>query len=396
SCVVAGTGALGIPHALSRSGWIGLLFLGLSAVMAQFSGCLLIRCLYHRQGHRLSGFPEIGRVTFGLPGRIVGIVFSMLLLLFTPTLYMILAGDNLSRLLGSAGVFVSRKACTWIVSAIVGFPFALVRTMRDVSFLSFFASMATVGLLFVITSVSVSVIHEQPNVHHDWANAGGIPIAFSTFSFSYCGNVIYPHLESSMAEPSDWPKVLLVATFAVTIMYLTVGFLAYLAYGSTVLNPVYDSLPQGSAQNVAMLVATLHVLLAVPMYLYVLTVGIETWLDHDDNRQHVSWMNRQLQWLQQHARATRIVLRTVEICACAVIAMLTPYFSDFMSLIGTIAAESLTFVLPCIFWIKLSWHDRNTWELAGCALIAAVGIFCAVFGTADAVKLFLNDIRQSA
>lgn len=109
--------------------------------------------------------------------------------------------------------------------------------------------MATVGLLFVITSVSVSVIHEQPNVHHDWANAGGIPIAFSTFSFSYCGNVIYPHLESSMAEPSNWPKVLLVATFAVTIMYLTVGFLAYLAYGSTVLNPVYDSLPQGTVLN---------------------------------------------------------------------------------------------------------------------------------------------------
>lgn len=105
--------------------------------------------------------------------------------------------------------------------------------------------MATVGLLFVITSASVSTIHEQPNVHHDWANPGGIPIAFSTFSFSYCGNVIYPHLESSMAAPSDWPKVLLVATFAVTIMYMTVGFLAYLAYGADVHNPVYDSLPQG-------------------------------------------------------------------------------------------------------------------------------------------------------
>lgn len=312
--------------------------------------------------------------------------------------------------------------------------------------------MATVGLLFVITSASVSVIHEQPNVHHDWANPGGIPIAFSTFSFSYCGNVIYPHLESSMAAPSDWPKVLLVATFAVTIMYMTVGFLAYLAYGSTVHNPVYDSLPQGivlrylymmvdtinvnvsettgAAQNVAMLVATLHVLLAVPMYLYVLTVDIESWLgvsylqehqqhatmkrhkedqddantiddqeDHDDSttiQQHRSWMKRQRLWLQRHAKATRIVLRTVEICSCAVVAMLTPYFSDFMSLIGTIAAESLTFVLPCIFWIKLAWHDRNPWELLGCALIAAVGIFCAVFGTADAVKLFLNDIQQSS
>lgn len=187
-----------------------------------------------------------------------------------------------------------------------------------------------------------------------------------------------------------------------------------------------------------MLVATLHVLLAVPMYLYVLTVSIETWLgvsylqehqhaaatmkrykedqdvdvnatmddhqeDHDDDDtttttmgHQLSWLKRQRLWLQRHARATRIVLRTVEICSCAVVAMLTPYFSDFMSLIGTIAAESLTFVLPCIFWIKLAWHDRNPWELLGCALIAAVGIFCAVFGTADAVKLFLNDIQQSS
>lgn len=167
-----------------------------------------------------------------------------------------------------------------------------------------------------------------------------------------------------------------------------------------------------------MIVATLHVLLAVPMYLYVLTVGIESWLgvsylqehqyqqkqdqdtatleDQDTmGQQRLSWMSQQRLWLQRHAKATRIVLRTVEICSCAVVAMLTPYFSDFMTLIGTIAAESLTFVLPCIFWIKLSWHDRNTWELVGCALIAAIGIFCAVFGTADAVKLFLDDIRQS-
>ncbi|KAI9273112.1 transmembrane amino acid transporter protein-domain-containing protein [Phascolomyces articulosus] len=388
SCVVAGTGILGIPHALSRSGWIGLLFLVLSSLMAQFCGCLLIRCLYHGQTRRLSGFPEIGLATFGKLGQIVGAVFSQFLLIFTPTLYIILAGDNISKLLSVVRLQLSRKACTWIVSAFIGIPFALVRTMRDVSFMSFFASMATVCLVLVMTIVAVSDFQENmiQETHHDWAIAENIPIAFSTFSFSYCGNVIFPHLEASMAEPSSWPKVLLVATFSVTMIYVLMGTLCYLSYGNQVQTPVYNSIPEGSpAQNVAMLVATMHVLLAVPMYLYVFTVNVEKY--------SMKSLRRFL--IKQHPSSTRIGLRIAEICFCALIAMLIPYFSDVMSLIGTMAAESLTFVLPCMFWIRLSWKDGGqTWELIICAFIAIIGTFCTVFGTADAVKEFLHDIRQ--
>lgn len=60
-------------------------------------------------------------------------------MIFTPTLYIILASDNLSRLfLAAAGWHLSRKACTWIVAVAVGTPFVLVRSMRDVSFMRFF------------------------------------------------------------------------------------------------------------------------------------------------------------------------------------------------------------------------------------------------------------------
>ncbi|KAI9496115.1 transmembrane amino acid transporter protein-domain-containing protein [Zychaea mexicana] len=427
-CVVAGTGILGIPHAFSRSGWIGLLFLVLSSVMAQFCGCLLIRCLYHGQSRRLSGFPEIGLATFGKLGQIVGGLFSLILLILTPTLYIILAGDNVSKLLSVIGLHLDRKVCTWIVSATVGVPFALTRTMRDVSFMSFFASMATVCLVLVMTIVAVSDFQEnEANTHHDWAIAENIPIAFSTFSFSYCGNVIFPHLEASMIDRTSWPKVLLVATFSVTVIYVLMGSLCYLSYGNQVKTPVYNTLPEGSsALNVAMLVATVHVLLAVPMYLYVFTYSVESWLgvrrrqrrlqdrhnkgdkdrrdqgsdeedkgkDDDDDDNISTSDNMVIRRLQQHPSITRIGLRVLEICFCASIAMLIPYFSDVMSLIGTIAAESLTFILPCIFWIRLSWKDGQTWELVICALIAIVGTFCAAFGTADAVKEFLYDVRH--
>ena len=176
--------------------------------------------------------------------------------------------------------------------------------------------------------------------------------------------------------------------------------------------------------------ATIHVLLAVPMYLYVFTVNVETWLgiqrrrrrvrdkynsddkyeegdpsaEEDDNKTITTNNSSNKKenviislwkFLLQHPFSARIGLRTAEICFCAVIAMFIPYFSDVMSLIGTIAAESLTFVLPCMFWIKLSWREGGqTWELIICAFIIIAGTFCAVYGTYDAVKEFLHHIRQ--
>lgn len=103
--------------------------------------------------------------------------------------------------------------------------------------------MATVCLLLVITVVAASSHPAQ--AHHDWAIPTNIPIAFSTISFSYCGNVIFPHLEASMADPASWPKVLLVANFSVTVMYIIMGFMCYLVYGIDVQNPVYNSIAPG-------------------------------------------------------------------------------------------------------------------------------------------------------
>lgn len=106
--------------------------------------------------------------------------------------------------------------------------------------------MATVCLLLVVCVASMSDFEEQTTLaHHDFAIARNIPIAFSTFSFSYCGHVIYPHLEASMVTPKRWSKVLLVATCVISIMYLTMGTVCYYVFGSTAQSPIYKSLSIG-------------------------------------------------------------------------------------------------------------------------------------------------------
>ncbi|KAI8636012.1 transmembrane amino acid transporter protein-domain-containing protein [Parasitella parasitica] len=387
-CVVAGTGILAIAHALGQSGWIGLVYLIASACMSHFTGIILIKCLYsakHNGGGRLQDYADIGLAAFGKPGQIIGWGVSQAFLFLTPTIYMILASENISDMLAQYGfVWLGRRACIWLIAIIVGVPFILVRNMKDVSFLSTFASLCTACLLLIVCAVAMSssdYTEKIHSVHHDIAIPKNIPIAFSTFSFSYCGHVIYPHLEASMITPRRWSKVLLVSTCVISIMYFTMGLVCYLVFGDHVQSPVYKSLPAGSSQNVAMFVITVHVILVIPFYLYVFTTRIEQWLKIKDGN--------------GTGRLMRTSLRMAQVIVCGIFAMFIPYFSDFMALVGTILSDTLSFVLPSVFWLKLNWYrhhqEKTDYEAIVCFIVALMGVFCATFGTIDAAKQLYHD-----
>lgn len=110
------------------------------------------------RSRRLSGFSEIGRLAFGSPGRVIGGVFSQFLLFSTPTLYIILAGDNLSKLVAAAGISIGRQACTWMAAAAVGIPFVLVRTMRDISFVRYIVDKRFISFN-ALTVTSLASLH---------------------------------------------------------------------------------------------------------------------------------------------------------------------------------------------------------------------------------------------
>lgn len=82
---------------------------------------------------RLSGFPEIGYEAFGKVGRALVLTFNYTLLLTTPVLYLILAGDNLAALLQPLHVPLTMKAWVWILTVAVCIPFIMVKNMKEVA-----------------------------------------------------------------------------------------------------------------------------------------------------------------------------------------------------------------------------------------------------------------------
>lgn len=98
-CVIAGTGILQLPYALNQSGWIGVPLMFMAAFVNEYTGRLLIQCLYVNN-KRLSGYPEIGYVAYGEMGRAIVNVFYNSVLLGVTTLYLILSGMDLESLVG--------------------------------------------------------------------------------------------------------------------------------------------------------------------------------------------------------------------------------------------------------------------------------------------------------
>lgn len=100
-CVVAGTGTLGLPKAFAEGGWLGIMILLLSYAMAVYSGVVLIRCLYYKQGQRLHDIKAVGTAAFGTCGYLIASVLHFFNLFGCPALYLVLAGGNMHQLLSS-------------------------------------------------------------------------------------------------------------------------------------------------------------------------------------------------------------------------------------------------------------------------------------------------------
>ncbi|KAF9173891.1 hypothetical protein BGX21_001176 [Mortierella sp. AD011] len=384
--VLAGAGTLGLPSALSDAGWVGLIILALASAMAIYSNQKLIKCLYYDGRTRLSEYPDIAQAAFGLPGRIVVAFFYNSIALGGPVLYLILTGTNIHDLASSVGCNITIKQWIIIAAAVMVVPIILTKTMREVAFLSVFGALSTT-IVVVIVMIS-SIINSKdiglvtkPNgnlepIYHDIAVPRNLPLALATFAFSYGGNVIFPHVEESMKNKRAWNKIILWGTLTVTLLYFMCSASGYAVYGDIVQSPIYLNLPGGATRTISTIIITLHVLLAIPLFLTTFNLQVESALKLESRG-----FSRRVEFLY------RAIIRTLSMVLVATIALFFPYFGQMMSLLGALSDGMLTFVFPVVFYLKLFGLKKvHKLELFVMLLVILVGTAGAAVGTVDAIK----------
>ena len=385
TCVVAGTGTLGLPHAFKLGGWLGIFIMFLAYFMAMYSGVILIRCLYHKPGQRLHDYKAIGKAAFGWPGYIVASFLHWLNLFGCPALYLVLASGNMHFLLrNTSAAHLDTTAWTIIIGAILLVPSLIAKTLKEITSLSAIGALCTMIAVFIVT-IESPIQHNQMNkiVEHDSVIWTGFPSALATIAFSYGGNNTYPHVEHALKKPHQWKWALIAGLTTCTGLYLLTAIPGYWSFGRETVSPIYNNL-NGVPQIIAMIVMTLHVVLAIPIYTTSFSLEFERYASLTDER-----IGRFKAWL------ARAIIRTITMGILVILAIFIPYFDDFMGLIGALSNCGLVFLLPVLCYLKLTgFRNKPWWELAFCALTLLMGIVGCVFGTIDAIKALIFDFTS--
>lgn len=225
--------------------------------------------------------------------------------------------------------------------------------------------------------------HPEIPVYHDGVIWTGFPSALATIAFSFGGNNTYPHVEHALKKPKQWKWAVTAGLTTCTALYILTAVPGYWSFGRDAVSPIYNALPDGAGKMVAMIVMTIHVIFAIPIYAVSFALEFEHFIRADD--EHLGKIGA---WL------ARAAVRAATMVILCILAIFVPYFDDFMSLIGALCNCGLVFLLPVLCHLRLFGLRRPIYELAFIALTLLLGIVGCIFGTIDAVKALIRDFQS--
>ncbi|KAG2217027.1 hypothetical protein INT45_003983, partial [Circinella minor] len=376
-CLVAGTGMLGLSSALRQGGWAGLVMILLAWWMSSYTGVIMQKCMYKGKSRRLASFKEIATESFGAIGGWVSFFFSTWIYLGTPVLYLVLAAQNMNQLCAGTAGELGRLKWTIIWCVVVAIPYIFIKSMNNVAWTSALGMVAImVTIIITIVLAGIDAPNQAATTVHDNVIWDGFPIALATISFSFGGNVVYPNVEGSMKNPKRWPITIVGGLATCAAMYLAIAVCGYYVYGTDVLNPVYNSTPDGPARTVAIVLITINVAVSSPIMLVSFALDVEDMLNIT-----VEKCGKKKEFVY------RFLVRIGIMIIVAVIGILIPFFDLLMSLIGAFANCALIMIFPVLFYIRLTgFRNKNIFEHAWHLLIIIVGLVGLIFGTWTAIE----------
>ncbi|KAJ1925911.1 hypothetical protein IWQ60_004251 [Tieghemiomyces parasiticus] len=373
-CVIAGTGTLQLPYSFGQAGWIGIACVAIAGLFSLFTGHLLIRCLYYKDGERLSSFSDVGHAAFGKIGKYVVLVLHYSICLGSACVYINIAGNSVHDLIVHYNVHVHQALWIAIAAVLVCLPFALVKSMKEVAILAVFGAVATLVMIIVVVVMGLIDLPNNLESEHAVVHWSMVPVAMGSICFSFGGNVVYPHTESAMKNPQSWAKVLTMATIAIVAMYLSIGIVGYQVYGAAAKSPIYNSLPSSPATTIAILMLVAHVILAAPIMLTAFALEVE-----DSYGITVQRLGKAREFM------IRVCFRVATVVILTIPAMLLPV-DLLMSLIGSLSNSLIIFVLPILcYWRLFGIRSMNYALIAFSILCILIALMACGYGTYFAI-----------
>lgn len=395
---IVGPGILILPRAFCDG---GLLFSSIVLIIFSFLTFMSYFVLIKAKNIlNKTSYGELGYLTYGRKLRtpiLFSIVFSQIG--FVATYFLFTALNLLSffkEYLQLSSDLLSVKNLV-IVQSMILLPFILVRNFAKFSIISLVSSVfILVGLAIVVSYSLTKLVKEGmgDNVVNfnprDWPLLVGVAVT----AFEGIG-LILP-IESSMAEPHKFTRVLFFVMAFITFLFILVGALGYSTYGDSIKTIVLLNLPQNDSlvQSVVFFYS-LAALLSAPLQLFPVNKTLESLFFNavfvgkkgPEDQDNYGRLYRSSGRYSNSVKWLKNLFRTVLLCAVSVISYLNADNLDkFISFNGSFACIPLVFIYPPLIHARaIKTGGQGTWKTrlfqAFDYTLAVVGFTAVIYTT---------------
>lgn len=377
-----GTGIMFLPKAF-RNG--GMVFSSITLILVALISCLCFQLLLQcRQHHGGGGYGDLGLAICGPRFRslILGsITISQIGFVCSGIIFV---AENLFSFFDAVTLSHTTPLGTNALIAIqliVLIPLALIRNISRLGPAALLADVFIFIGLFYIWYYDVSTLASQgihPSLTLFNPRDFTLTIGASIFTFEGIG-LILP-IQSSMAQPERFSRLLYAVMIIITIIFTSIGALCYATFGSATNVEIITNFPQTSKLvNGVQFLYSVAVLVGTPVQLYPATRIIEASLFGERVSGKKSAV---MKWKKNGFRAGLTIL-------CGVISILGASDLDkFVALIGSFACVPLVYIYPALLHYKGAASGR--WMKALDVVIMAIGVSAMVFTTAITVTRWVQ------
>lgn len=181
-----------------------------------------------------------------------------------------------------------------------------------------------------------------------------------------------------MKEPQKFPKVLSSTMLFITLLFISIGLLSYLAFGDKVQTVILLNLPATPVVNTIQGLYAMAICLSIPLQLFPAIRIVETALFSKSGKH-----NPIVKWQKNMFRFASVLL------SAAVAIAGSSDLDKFVSLIGSVCCIPLCFLFPPLFHLKGVAEKRH--EKAIDILIIVFGVLCMIYTTYITVGLWFQE-----
>ncbi|CUM64768.1 uncharacterized protein PRCAT00002379001 [Priceomyces carsonii] len=399
---LVGSGVLFLPRAFLNG---GLLF---SIVTLSTFGALTFFCyivlIESKKTFKKPSFGELGYTSYGKILKLCILVSILLSQIGFVATYILFTAENMmSFLTGFLGFHSITAFNVVLVQCVLLIPLSLIRNLTQLSLISLVSSVfIVIGLLIIFYYSGIKLMQEGLGPHIELFNSKSWSMLIGVAVTSFEGIGLILPIESSMAHPEQFPKVLLISMLIITSLFVAIGTVGYSAFGDKVKSIIILNLPQKNV-SVQLIVClySLAVFLTAPLQLLpAIKIGESTVFNSslfnhgsrkkdEDGRLYKSSgkYNPHIKWLKNTSRAIVVIL------ICSIAYLNANNIDKFVSFNGCFACIPLVYIYPPLihlktFKLKSSLTAKDKFFKITDYTLIIVGIAVVIYSTYQIV--FLN------